>query len=162
MSTKESRKPEKPDLREWRRQRAWALHEAGWSGKAIAEALAVSPAAVSGWLKRARAGGVAALQRRVACGRTPKLTDDQRAALPGLLAKGAEADGFVGAVWTTKRVAAVIQREWGVRYHPAHVSRLLRQQGFSVQKPITRATQRNEAAIQTWRETTGPALLATP
>ena len=80
-------------------------------------------------------------------GPAPKLTAEQRAQLPALLAHGAEAYGFLGDLWTTKRVASVIRREFGVRYHPAHVSRLLRQIGWSVQKPIPRATQRDEAAI---------------
>jgi transposase len=150
------------DVREWRRLRAWALHQEGWSGKAIAAALAVSQAAVSGWLKRARAGGVEALRRHPAPGRVPKLTEAQRAALPDLLAKGAEAYGFVGDVWTTKRVAAVIRRAFGVSYHPAHVSRLLRQEGLSLQKPIRRASQRDEAKITAWRDQTWPALQAKP
>lgn len=159
MSTKQA---SKPDVREWRRLRAWALHQEGWSGKDIAQALAVSRAAVSGWLKRAREQGSTALRRKPAPGPTPKLTAAQRAALPTVLAKGAEWYGFVGDVWTTKRVAVVIKREWGVSYHPAHVSRLLRQQRLSVQKPVERATQRDEAQVQAWREETGPALFAKP
>ena len=134
--------------------RAWELHQAGWRGKDIAEALKVSAGAVSGWLKRARAAGVDALRRRPAPGPTPKLREEQRAALPGLLSRGAEAYGFIGDVWTTKRVAAVIKREFGVRYHPAHVSRLVRRQGLSLQKPIHRASQRDEARIAAWRDET--------
>ena len=150
------------DIREWRRLRAWALHQEGWSGKEIAAALAVSRAAVSGWLKRARAGGVEALRRRPAPGPAPKLTAAQRASLPDVLARGAAAYGFVGEVWTTRRVATVIKRVFGVSYHPAHISRLLRQEGLSVQKPIRRASQRDEAAIAAWRDQTWPALSAKP
>jgi transposase len=142
--------------------RAWELHQEGWRGTDIAAALKVSAGAVSGWLKRARAGGIEALRRQPAPGPTPKLTDAQRARLPELLAKGAETYGFVGAVWTTKRVAAVIQREFGVRYHPAHVSRLLRQEGLSLQKPLRRASQRDETTITAWRDQTWPALQAKP
>src|SRR4051794_10116007 len=134
-------------VNEWRRRRAWALHQEGWPGAAIAKALDVTPGAVSQWLKKAREGGAAALQVRIPPGPTPKLTAEQRAQLPALLAHGAKAYGFLGDVWTTKRVAAVIRREFGVRYHPAHVSRLLRQVGWTVQKPIFRATQRDDAAI---------------
>lgn len=148
------------DAREWRRLRAWELHQAGWSGKAIAEALKASQAAVSTWLKRARTGGVEALSRHPPPGRVPKLSAEQRAQLPALLAKGAEAYGFIGEVWTTKRVAAVIWRTFGVRYHPAHVSRLVRQEGLSLQKPVVRATQRNESAIAAWPAETWPALQA--
>jgi transposase len=158
----ETRITSRQDLREWRRIRAWELHEAGWTGRAIAAALKVSEGAVSGWLKRARTGGVAALRRHPAPGAISRLTAEQRARLPALLAKGAESYGFVGAVWTTKRVAVVINRTFGVRYHPAHVTRLLRREGLSLQKPIRRATQRNEAAIAAWQAERWPALQAKP
>lgn len=149
-------------LNEWRRLQAWRLHQAGWTGRAIAQALGVTEGAVSQWLKRAREQGAAALHHRMPPGPTPKLTAEQRAQLPALLAHGAEAYGFLGDVWTTKRVATVIEREFGVRYHPAHVSRLLRQIGWSVQKPIHRATQRDEAAIARWHTERWPALQAKP
>jgi transposase len=56
----------------------------------------------------------------------PRLTAAQQAELPRLLARGAEAFGFLGKVWTSKRIATVIADEFGVRYHPDHVGRLLR------------------------------------
>jgi len=150
------------DWREGRRLRALELHEQGWSGTAIAAALGVTGGAVSQWLKRARDGGREALRSRPLPGPTPKLSEAQRAALPDALAKGAEAHGFVGDVWTTKRIAAVIERVFGVGYHPAHVSRLMRRLGWTVQEPIRRASQRDEAAVTAWREETWPALPAKP
>ena len=149
-------------LNEWRRLRAWALHQDGWSGRAIAEALGVTPGAVSQWLKRAREGGAQALVHRMPPGSASRLSAEQRAQLPTLLAHGAEAYGFVGDVWTSKRVAAVIKQELGVVYHRAHVSRLLRQIGWSVQKPIQRATQRDEQVIVQWTTERWPALQAKP
>lgn len=150
------------DWREGRRLRALALHEEGWLGNKIAEALGVTAGAISQWLARARAGGREALRTHPPPGPTPKLTAEPRAQLPGILAKGAESYDFVGDVWTAKRVAVVIQRVFGVRYHPAHLSRLLRQEGLSVQQPILRATQRNEAQIAAWQAERWPALLAKP
>ena len=117
---------------------------------------------MSQWLKRAAAGGVAALRNRLRPGPTPRLTAQQRARIPELLARGAEAHGFAGEVWTTARVAAVIEREFGVHYHPAHVSRLLRSVGWSVQRPIRRATQRDEAAVAAWYAERWPALKRGP
>lgn len=148
--------------REGRRLRALDLHEQGWAGKAIAAALGGTKGAVSQWLKRVRAGGREALRHRPPPGPAHRLTATQREQLPTLLAQGAEAYGFSGAVWTTKRVADVIRQEFGVRYHPAHVSRLLRQVGWSVQKPLRRATQRDEAAIRDWHDERLPALEAQP
>jgi transposase len=149
------------DWREGRRLRAWELHEAGWSGARIAAALGVTPGAVSQWLTRAReGGGQEALRTKPRPGKQPRLTAEQRAQIPARLAQGAEAHGFVGDVWTTKRVAAVIKRACGVSYHPAHVSRLLRQLGWTLQKPIQRASQRDEDKVTAWREQEWPALQA--
>jgi transposase len=149
-------------LNEWRRLRAWALHQDGWSGRAIAQALDVTPGAVSQWLKRAREGGVQALVHRMPPGSAPRLSAEQQAQLLTLLAYGAEAYGFLGDVWTSQRVVAVIKQEFGVVYHRAHVSRLLRQLGWSVQKPIQRALQRDEPAIAQWATERWPVLQAKP
>jgi transposase len=162
MGMTTDRPPSPTDVKEWRRSRAWELHRQGWTGRAIATALGVTPGAVSQWLKRARERGEAALRRRPPPGAIPKLTAAQRAALPEVLARGAEAHGFVGDVWTTKRVAVVIRREYGVSYHPAHVSRLLRAIGWSQQRPIRRASQRMAAAIEQWQEERRAALEAKP
>jgi transposase len=146
------------DAWEWRRQRAWELQQQGWWQKDIAAALGVSCAAVCQWLKRRREGGAAALRTRPQPGPTPRLTAEQRAQIPGLLTRGAEAYGFRGDVWTARRVAEVIWRTFGVRYHPDHVSRLLRQAGWSRQQPVQRATQRDEEAIRRWYAERWPAL----
>src|SRR5919199_2162383 len=140
MSTANPRSPR--DWREERRLRAWALHQQGWMGKTMAEALGVSKGAVSQWLKRAREGGVEALYSQPPPGPAPRLTAEQLAQLPGLLARGAEAFGFIGEVWTAKRVAAIIREGFGVRYHPDHVRRLLRAAGGGPHRPIPRATPR--------------------
>ncbi len=149
-------------LNEWRRLRAWALHQDGGSGRALAQALGVTPGAVSQWLKRAREGGAQALAHRMPPGSAPRRSAEQQAQLPTLLAYGAEAYGFMGDVWTSKRVVAVIKQEFGVGYHRAHVSRLLRQLGWSVQKPIQRALQRDEQAIARWTRERWPVLQAKP
>lgn len=146
------------EWREERRLRAWELKQRGWSQQTIAEAVGVTAGAVSQWMRRGREGGVEALRRRPLPGAAPKLTAEQRAQVPLLLAQGAEAFGVRGDVWTAKRVTTVIRREFGVRYHPNHVGTLLRAAGWSVQKPITRASQRNEAAIEAWRTERWPAL----
>lgn len=150
------------DWKEYRRLRAWDLAQEGWKQCDIARALGVTEGAVSQWLKRGRSAGKDALRRHPAPGPTPKLTAEQRDQLPALLRRGAEAFGFRGDLWTTKRVAEVIARIFGVRYHHAHVSRLLRTLDWSPQQPIERATQRNEEAIQTWYDERWPALKKRP
>jgi transposase len=150
------------DWREGRRLRAWELYQQGWSQKQIAAALGVTPGAVSQWIARGRAGGVEALRNQPRSGAIPKLSEQQRQHLPDILRRGAETYGFVGDVWTQERIAAVIKREFGVSYHPDHIGRLLRTIGWSVQKPIERASERNDAAIERWRSEKWPAIKKKP
>jgi transposase len=138
--------------REGRRLRALELKEQGWKQSEIAEALGVTEGAVSQWMKRAREQGAQALRDKPPPGAPSRLSDQQRARLPELLAQGAEAHGFRGEVWTCERVAVVIRREFGVSYHPAHVSRVVRALGLSLQKPQRRAEQRDEETIEHWKE----------
>src|SRR3954465_14659409 len=153
---------ETTDWREGRRLRAWELKEEGWPQQRIADALGVSKGAVSQWMKRARQGGVQALKRQPAPGATPRLSEEQRAKVPELLERGAEAHGFRGEAWTCERVAIVIRREFGVSYHPAHVSRLLKALSQSLQKPQRRANQRDENAIERWKQQRWPSLKKGP
>src|SRR5215213_8633664 len=108
--------------REGRRLRALELKERGWKQSEIAEALGVSEGAVSQWMKRAREEGAQALRHKPPPGAPSRLSNEQRARLPELLAQGAEAHGFRGQVWTCERVAVLIRRQFGASYHPAHVS----------------------------------------
>jgi transposase len=149
---------EATDWREGRRLRAWELKQEGWPQQRIADALGVSKGAVSQWMKRAREGGVETLRRQPAPGAPPRLSEEQRTKLPELLERGAEAYGFRGDVWTCERVATVIRKEFGVSYHPAHVSRLLKALRQSLQKPQRRANQRDEEAIEHWKEERWPHL----
>jgi transposase len=142
------------DWREVRRRRAWDLKQQGWKQRDIAVALGVTEGAVSQWLKQAREHGEARLAARKASGRPPRLTAVQRQQIPQLLSPGAEAYGFRGNLWTRKRVAVVLQREFGVKHSPQHVGTLLRQSGWSRQKPVRRARQRDETAIAAWPKTT--------
>lgn len=150
------------DWREVRRRRAWDLKQQGWKQRDIATALGVTEGAVSQWLKQAREQGAASLAARKASGRPPQLTSAQRQQIPALLAKGAAAYGFRGNRWTRQRVAVVLQREFGVKHSPQHVGTLLRRCGWSRQKPIRRARQRDEAAIAAWPRTRWRSLKKSP
>jgi transposase len=144
--------------REGRRLRAWELHQKGWKQRDIAEALGVTQGAVSQWLKRGREGGEESLRYQPPPGAPPRLSQEQRDQLLELLSQGAGSFGFPGEVWTQPRVAVLIRDQFGVSYHPAHVGRILKACGWSSQKPVHRATQRNEAAIQQWKTERWPEI----
>lgn len=146
------------DALEWRRFRALHLKEQGWSRQDIAEALGVSPVSVSRWFARVRQSGPEALCAHPSPGHPPKLSAVQQRLIPEFLWHGPEAYGFRGEVWTCARIARVIEEEFGVRYHKGHVSRLLKELGWTPQVPIKRALQRDEQAIERWRREVWPEL----
>ena len=150
------------DWREGRRLRAWELSQQGWRQKDIAAALGVTNGAVSLWMKWAREEGPQGLRRRKAPGPTPRLTQEQRSELPQLLERGPEEYGFRGALWTEGRIAQVIRQSFGVSYHPSHVGRILKACGWTLQKPVRRAIQRDEQAIRRWREERWPQVKKRP
>ena len=127
------------------------LLEAGASLSEVARTVGAAVSAVWQWRETVRRKGDRGLTARPAPGRPPKLTSRQRQRLPRLLAAGAQSYGYRNDLWTTRRITAVIDRELGVAYHPAHVSRILADLGWSCQKPERRALERNEDAIEHWK-----------
>jgi transposase len=146
------------DWREWRRLRALLLKQQGWRQRAIGDALGVSEETISRWLACARDGGPEALLARSSPGREPKLSFAQKRLIPEFLWHGPESYGFRGDVWTCARVARVIEEEFDVHYHKDHVGRLLKELRWTPQVPIKRAIQRDEEAIERWRDEVWPEL----
>jgi transposase len=136
---------------ERRRRRAIDLLKAGVSITEVARRLGCSHSSVILWRDAVRRRGPSALRAKPAPGRPPKLSERLRAKLPELLLRGAGAWGFETDLWTTRRIASVIQREFRVRLHRAHVGRVLTELGWSCQKPERRALERDEAAIARWK-----------
>ena len=60
------------------------------------------------------------------------------------------AAGFATERWTLERLAALIEQEFGIHYHPRYLERPLKAHGFSVQRPATRATERAELVSAVW------------
>jgi transposase len=95
-------------------------------------------------------------------GRPPSLAAAQREDLQDILESGPVAYGLNTGVWTSPMIAAIIEEEFGVRYHPGHVRRLLHRLGFSVQRPNTRLVQADTRAQNKWIRYTYPNLKKTP
>ena len=151
-----------PQTLERRRRHAVALLAQGLSLSEVARRVQASVSSVYQWQQAWRTGGEAALAPKAVPGRPRKLSDQQRAQLLPLLLQGARANGFPNELWTLRRIAAVIQVHFGVRYHPSHVWKVLRRLHWSCQVPERRAIQRDDQAIAHWKRDTWPAIKKLP
>jgi putative transposase len=137
-------------MEERRLAAATLLRQGRLSQAEIARQLGVSPASVSRWAGTLAQQGRRGLEAQPITGRPPRLDEKAWARLSRLLDLGAVAAGFATERWTLKRIAALIEREFGVHYHPRYLERPLKAHGFSVQRPATRAKERDELVIAVW------------
>jgi transposase len=137
---------------EARRLLAGKLLQEGKGVREVARLTEVSPSSVSRWKEDLEQGGMEALKAKPHPGRPARLTQEQKKALEKALLKGPLAAGYATDLWTLARVAESIERMFGVKYHPGHVWYILRDMGWSCQKPERRARERDEEAIERWRQ----------
>lgn len=147
---------------EKRRRKAMELLADGLSLNETGRRLGCAPISVKRWRDARAERGEAALEPQAVPGRPRKLTRRQQARLLKILLKGAIANGYRTDLWTTARIAEIIATTFGVSYHRDHIGRLMASLGWSWQKPATRALQRDEAAIETWKRETWPRIKKTP
>jgi transposase len=147
---------------EQRRRDAARRFARGESQAEVAHALAVSRQSVSRWYQQWHDGGGAALRAAGRAGRKPRLSGPHLAQVEAALRRGASAHGFGTELWTLPRVAEVITRQTGVRYHPGHVWRILRALHWTLQRPARRAAERDEARIRQWVRERWPIVKKTP
>jgi transposase len=146
-----------------RRLRAAELFASGVRQAEVARQLGVSRQSVHLWYKRWQAAGSDGLRSRGPTGPIPRLSEAQLRQVEQALLKGAGANGFAGELWTLERIATVIERLTGVRHHPAWVWALLRHRlGWSVQRPVRRAAERDQARIDRWVKDDWPRIKQTP
>ena len=147
---------------EVRRRIAGKLLQEGKGIREVARLVKASPSAVHGWKQMLDEGGLDTLKAKPHPGRPGQLTAVQKAELEQKLLDGPLAAGFPTDLWTLERVAQVIEHHFGVRYHPGHVWKILREIGWSTQKPERRARERDEEAIERWRTEVWPRLKKKP
>src|SRR5215469_11815317 len=143
---------------EKRRFDAVRLFRKDLNNSEIGRRLKVSNQTVSRWRKEHQQGGNVALRGAGRAGRLPCLSEADKARLVELLLQGPERLGYETPLWTCPRVADLIQQNFGVEYHPGHVWRILRQLNWSVQQPVGRALERDEARIGDWQHRRWPEI----
>jgi transposase len=142
---------------ERRRRRAVQLLEQGEAPAVVARILGVTRPSLHRWRRLARQGH--GLDAKPVSGAKRRLTDPQLKQLEALLDKGAPAHGFPNELWTAARVAQLIHRHFGVKYHPDYVLRLLRRLGWTCHKPQRRARERNDKEVERWKADEFPRIL---
>jgi transposase len=103
--------------------------------------------------------GTASLQYKRPPGRPSKLTKSQRRELAELITAGPQAAGYTSGCWNTPIIQDLIQRRFGVSYHPHYLATLLHNLGFSYQKARFVSDHLNAAKRLEWRQTKWPAIL---
>ena len=134
----------------------------GWKQKDVAEFLGVTERTVSRWMAAHRDGGDEALAAKPTPGRPPKLSARRQKSVLSWLERSPEAFGYRGDLWTTRRLAEVIEKRFGVRFNPNYLAEWLTARGLSPQKPEVRAVERDEPAIARWVEEDWPRIKKRP
>lgn len=137
---------------EQRRFQALELLRQGFNQSETARRVKVCSQTVSRWAAQVAQHGERALQKAGRAGRKPLLTSAQKQRTEQLLLQGPERLGYETPLWTSPRVAHLIEQEFGIRYHAGHVWKILRGWGWSCQRPESRARERNEEAIRHWKK----------
>jgi transposase len=143
---------------EKRRFDAVKLFRKNLNNSEIGRRLKVSNQTVSRWRREHQNGGNVALRSAGRAGRLPSMSEADKSRLVELLLDGPERLGYETPLWTCPRVADLIERNFGVEYHPGHVWRILRQLNWSVQQPVGRALERDEARIDEWKHKRWPEI----
>jgi transposase len=133
------------------------LHR-GYTRAEVASILQVAESSVYDWQSKFREGGLAALSTKIASGRKRLLTDKQLLQLYKWLRGSPHQLQFDFGLWTRKIVRDLIRREFGVDYSPQNVGKILKMLGFSPQRPVYQALERDEGRRRIWMEETFPAI----
>jgi transposase len=117
---------------------------------------------VSQWAAVLREKGRKGLRKAGRAGRPPKLSAEDRKRMERGLKRGPEALGYATSLWTSARVAHLIEQECGIRYATGHAWRVLRQLGWTPQRPVGRALERDEEKIRRWKKQRWPEIKKKP
>src|ERR1700675_600679 len=129
---------------ERRRMRAGSLLAKGLSQSEVARRVGAHRQSVSKWAAELQAKGRAGLKKAGRAGRKPRLSAAQINQIERGLKRGPQALGYETSLWTANRVVHLIEQACGVSYHPGHVWKILRQLGWSCQRPAGPALGRDE------------------
>lgn len=147
---------------EERRLEAARLLRQGVRQAEVARQVGAHRQSVSRWAAQLQQGGIRALKQAGHAGRRARLRPEDLRRIEKGLKRGPEALGYETGLWTSWRVAHLIEQECGVKYHPVQAWRILRQLGWSCQRPVGRALERDEERIRQWKQKRWPEIKKKP
>ena len=131
----------------------------GQSVSDVAEMLSLGEQTVRDYRNQYLFTGMASLVYQAPPGRPSKLTKTQRQQLAEWIKASPQDVGYTSGCWNTPMVQDLIQRHFGVAYHPHYIAMLLKNMGFSYQKARLVSDHLNEAKRLEWRHTRWPKML---
>lgn len=124
---------------------------AGQSPELVAMTLEINRTTIYDWLAKHREGGLSALKLKKATGRPPKLNGKTLKWLYDLITlKNPQQMKFEFALWTREMIQAALMKKFGIKLSLSSIGRLLGQLGFTVQKPLYKAIQKDESLVKEW------------
>lgn len=128
----------------------------------IAGLLKVNRTNVPVWINNWNAYGADGLLEGHRSGRPGALSIKDKVKLIDIIDSGPVAYGLNTGVWTSKIVTQIIEEEFGIGFHPGHVRKLLKEIGFSVQRPTYKLVKAESEKKNKWIRYTYPNLKKTP
>jgi transposase len=143
---------------ERRRRRAVELLEQGESPSTLARIFGVHETSIHRWRRHARNGP--GLDAKPHPGPKPRLSSEQWAQVEQLLLQGAKHHGWHNNLWTAARVVTLVERHFGIHYHPEHVRTVLKERlHWSSQRPQRRAREQNDKEVERWIDDEFPRIV---
>ena len=111
---------------ERRRELAVARVSEGCAPEDVATILGIHRGTLNRWVRTAREGGADALKAKPTPGRPRKLTARQEKAVLGWVCKSPMRFGFPDELWTSRRVASLIEERFGVHFNANYLVKVAR------------------------------------
>lgn len=146
---------------QWMRMQGVKMVRAGIAATTVAQFFGVSVRAVFKWVAAFSDGGQNALLAKDGAGRPPKLKPEQMQWLAKTVCDHTPDQlKFEFGLWTLKLIGQLIERQFQMKLSLPTLSKIMRQLGFTAQRPLYRATQQDATLVQRWRTEDYPKLLA--
>ena len=140
-------------LRKLAVQRVWD----GETGAEVTRSFGLGARTIYAWLKIAREKGMDALAPKARSGRNRKLSQPEEQEVKyWIIGNDPRQFGFDFGLWTRQIVSSLIEEKLGVRMGLTSVGDMLHRLGLTPQKPLRRAYERDEEAVQEWVDVVYP------